>query len=60
MEVRIVRKDKGWPRYKTPRWMIINAESGVRVSPASFKTERAVRRFLAEHFSEIKIVEGGE
>ena len=60
MEVRIVRKDAGWLRYKTPRWIIVHPESGGRVSPASFKTEKAVRRFLTEHFSEIKIVEGGE
>ena len=60
MEVRIVKNDAGWRRYKTPRFVIVDANLGGIASPATFRTEKAVRRYLAENFSEITIVEGGE
>lgn len=56
MEIKIVKKDAGWRRYKTPRFVIVNAKLGGIASPATFKTEKAVRRYLAESFPEIKIV----
>ena len=56
MEIKIVKKDAGWRRYKTPRFVIVNAKLGGIASPATFKTEKALRRYLAESFPEIKIV----
>ena len=61
MEGTIVKKDAGWLRYKTPRWVIGYPKIGGELyygglEPASFKTEKAVRRFLTEKFPTITVV----
>jgi hypothetical protein len=54
MEVKIVKKHLR--HHKHPKWIIVHPKNNSRVGPASFKTEKAIRRFLKEEFPTITVV----